>query len=98
VAISRDNAGARARFVAWNFLGIFDLVLAVTMGILNSPSAFGILAGSGPTTLLMSQFPRSLIPTFFVPLYIVLHLLALVRRREISDRKFSTIRQGLVAS
>ena len=47
--------------------------------------SLGILAGSGPTTLLMGEFPRSMIPTFFVPSFILLHLLALLRRKEVGQ-------------
>ena len=68
-------------FIIWNVLGILDLVVAVTMGILNSQSSFGILAGS-TTTALMSVFPRNLIPTFLVPLFVFLHIVALGRNKE----------------
>jgi hypothetical protein len=83
LAISRKSA-SRKRFVAWNALGLLDLFLAVGLGILHSESSVGILVGSGPNTFLMSEFPRSLIPTFFVPVFILLHLLALARRNEIA--------------
>jgi hypothetical protein len=78
-----QQASTRKWFVAWNLLGLADLVVAVASGIMHSGSRLGILAGDGPTTLLMSQFPRALIPTFLVPIYILLHLLALARRGEV---------------
>ncbi len=65
-------------FVVWNVLGSLDLVMAVTLGILASATPVGILAGD-VTTRLMGQFPLSLIPTFFVPLLLILHLIALRR-------------------
>jgi hypothetical protein len=83
LAILRNTPTARKWFVAWNIFGLMDLTLAVIFGILYSQSSLGILAGSGPTTLLMSQFPRSMIPTFFVPSFILLHLLALARRNAV---------------
>ena len=67
-------------FVLWNALGMLDLVMAVTLGILASASPLGILAGE-ITTRAMGTFPLSLIPTFFVPLLIILHLIALGRVR-----------------
>lgn len=82
-AILRQTPGMRKWFVRWNLFGLGDLVLAVTLGILHSPSAVGLFAHAGVTTGLMSELPRSLIPTFFVPLLILLHLLGLARRREI---------------
>ena len=83
VGLAKGTTAASRRFVAWNIFGLLDLVLAMSLGILHSPSTFGILAGSGPTTLLMSELPLSLVPTFFVPVYILLHLLSLARRDEV---------------
>jgi hypothetical protein len=84
-AISRATMPAtRKQFVAWNIFGLLDLVLAVSLGIMHSGGPTGILTGSGPSTLLMSEFPRSLIPTFLVPLFMLLHLLALARRKEVT--------------
>jgi hypothetical protein len=65
-------------FVVWNLLGSFDLLLAVTLGVLASRTPIGILAGD-VTTRPMGQFPLSLIPTFFVPLLLILHLISLSR-------------------
>ena len=58
----------RRTFIVWNLLGTLDLVLAVTLGVLSSATPVGVLAGD-VTTRLMGQFPLSLIPTFFVPLF-----------------------------
>jgi hypothetical protein len=68
-------------FIVWNLLGILDLVLAMTLGVLASASPVGILAGD-VTTRLMGQFPLSLIPTFFVPLLLIFHLISLIRVRK----------------
>ena len=68
----------RKTFVAWNLLGSLDLVNAVSLGVLASATPVGVLAGD-VTTRLMGQFPLSLIPTFFVPLLLIFHLIALSR-------------------
>jgi hypothetical protein len=65
-------------FIVWNVLGSLDLVSAMTLGVLASASPVGILAGD-VTTRLMGQFPLSLIPTFFVPLLLILHLICFAR-------------------
>ncbi len=65
---------ARPAFVLWNVVGILDLVMALALGILASPP--GLLAGA-VTTRVMGTFPLSLIPTFFVPLLIIAHVMAL---------------------
>lgn len=71
----------RRTFILWNLLGTLDLVLAVTLGVLSSATPVGVLAGD-VTTRLMGQFPLSLIPTFFVPLFLILHLISLIRVRK----------------
>ncbi len=65
-------------FVVWNVLGAVDLVTAVSLGVLASASPVGVLAGD-VTTRLMGQFPLSLIPTFFVPLLLIFHVISLSR-------------------
>ena len=67
-------------FVLWNVLGILDLVVAVGMGALGSllaPNAAGVF----PTTI-MSQLPLVLVPAFFVPLFVVLHVIALLQAKH----------------
>jgi hypothetical protein len=68
-------------FIVWNALGSLDLVLAVSLGVLASRTPIGILAWD-VSTRLMGQFPLSLIPTFFVPLLLILHLISLSRVRR----------------
>ncbi|HSA77886.1 MAG TPA: hypothetical protein VLG72_03405 [Nitrospirota bacterium] len=75
--------GLRAAFIAWNVFGLIDLLSAISMGILYSESSFGVLR-TGLSTALMTTFPVNLIPTFFLPLFILFHMLALKRRGEIT--------------
>jgi hypothetical protein len=66
-------------FVAWNLLGILDLVVAVGAGTLVS--WFGIGAGNasmGP----MAQLPLLLIPAFLVPGFVMLHIAAILQARH----------------
>jgi hypothetical protein len=79
-AISSKKNFLKQIFVLWNVLGMLDLVMAVSLGILASAGPLGILAGD-ITTRAMGTFPLSLIPTFFVPLLMILHLIALGRVR-----------------
>ena len=64
-------------FIVWNVLGSLDLVDAMTLGVLASASPVGILGGD-VTTRLMGEFPLSLIPTFFVPLLLIFHLISFI--------------------
>jgi hypothetical protein len=62
----------------WNLLGIADLIVAVATGFLTSPSPFQRFAFDHPNELI-SVFPLVLIPTFLVPLAIVLHIISLIQ-------------------
>jgi hypothetical protein len=59
-------------------LGIADLVVAVSTGFLTSPSRFQMFAFDRPNELI-SMFPLVLIPTFLVPLAILLHIISLIQ-------------------
>lgn len=71
---------ARRAAVAWNVLGIADLIVAVALGFFTSPSAFQLLALDNANALI-TRMPYVLIPTFAVPLSILLHVVALQRLR-----------------
>ena len=77
---SRKTSFPKKTFVVWNVLGLLDLGIAVALGLLASGGPSGVLAGE-VTTAVMGQFPLSLIPTFFVPLLAILHLISLARVR-----------------
>jgi hypothetical protein len=68
-------------FVAWNILGILDLVVAVSTGALSSGFVPGF-AGE-VTTAAMAQLPLVLIPAYLVPLFIMLHLATLFQARRL---------------
>jgi len=72
------------RLITWNSLGLLNLISAVTLGVLCSPSPLGILA-KGVTTQALGQFPLVLIPTFFVPLLVIFHLISISRARYLDD-------------
>ena len=92
-AISSKNNFPTRVFVLWNVLGMFDLVMAVSLGVLASASPLGILAGA-ITTEVMGKFPLSLIPTFFVPVLIIFHLIALGRVHQSTRRSSEGIETG----
>jgi hypothetical protein len=94
-ALGRNPSGARKVFTAWNLFGLADLLIAVATGVLHSASSIGLLAGSGPTTAIMTRLPMLLVPTFFVPLFILLHLIALARRSEVGSDAASAPYGGL---
>lgn len=64
--------------VIWNVVGILDLVAAVALGFLTSPSPLQLLALEAPNRLI-TAFPLVLVPVFAVPLSVLLHLTVLKR-------------------
>jgi len=64
-------------YAAWTAFGVLDLIVAVALGILHSGTVGG---PTGPiTTAVIGTVPLSLIPTFFVPLTMILHIAAAYR-------------------
>jgi len=71
-------AGNAERKASYKLLGMLDLVTAVTLGVLASPAPVGIL-GHGVTTEAMTLLPLSVIPTFAVPLLLILHIISIAQ-------------------
>jgi hypothetical protein len=69
----RNGTASRKWLLVWNTWGFMDLVSAITMGVLYSNGPLGLLSAGTVTTRLMVTFPVSLIPTFFVPLFLLVH-------------------------
>jgi hypothetical protein len=80
-ALASERPHARRLFLAWNIFGVVDLVTAVTLGVAHSPTPFGFLATT-PSTGVLAAYPFSLIPSFFVPLALILHFVGLARLRR----------------
>ena len=81
-------AGSRA-FVVWNALGILDLVVAVGTGAASA----SLLAGytGGVDTSPMTRLPLVLIPAFFVPLFVLLHVTAFLQAAEYGGRRMQGV-------
>jgi hypothetical protein len=76
VAWKLANPSHRRAFIFWQALGITDLVLAVGLGTtarLLDPEA---------SMAAMTVLPLSLIPTFFVPLLLMLHVISIAQARS----------------
>ena len=66
----------RNAFIAWQLLGILDLVNAVGVG-----TTAGLLSPQGPTMAALTVLPLSLIPTFLVPLFLIFHVICIAQAR-----------------
>jgi hypothetical protein len=62
----------RRRAIVWNWLGVADLVVAISLGMMTSPGPAHVL-NVVPSSVVLTQFPMALIPTFLVPLALTLH-------------------------
>ena len=88
-ALARHGADrARGRVLAWCALGITDLVVAVACGFLSAPSAFQQLALDNPNAAITGS-SLVLIPTFAVPVSMILHVYVIARLRARADAAVS---------
>ena len=78
---TRGRLGIRLA-LAWNVMGLLALTNVVTRAVLTSPGPFNLIHAEVPN-LMFGTFPFMYIPGFFVPLAVVLHVLAI---RAISSR------------
>jgi hypothetical protein len=82
--LTREPGFAASRkFVTWNVLGIVDLIVAVTVGAVV-PLLFPNMVSAIPTGA-MTRLPLVLIPGFFVPGYLILHMIALAQSRRVAS-------------
>ena len=78
--LAQKAAGAHRAAYAWCLFEIADLAVAVTMGAMTAPGLPHLLALDAPN-LLITSYPLVMIPTFAVPLALMLHGLVLLRLR-----------------
>jgi len=77
LAQNRPRA-ARRVILAWNTVGLADLVAAVGLGVTSAPGPLHLIHAE-PTTALMTTLPWLLIPGFLVPLLASTHLAVFYR-------------------
>ena len=76
--LAQKAIGAHRAAYVWCLFGIADLVVAIAMGALTSPGRVHLLALDAPN-LLVTAYPLVMVPTFAVPLALMLHGLVLLR-------------------
>jgi hypothetical protein len=79
--VRQPGFATSAAFTRWNLLGILDLVVAVSIGALGALFATG--APGEISSAPMATLPLLLIPAFLVPLFFMLHIAALLQRRQL---------------
>ena len=77
VAMKLAQPGHRKEFIAWNALGILDLVVAVTTGTTSR-----LVHPHGLAADAMTVLPLSIVPTFLVPLFLIMHIIVIAQARR----------------
>ena len=84
------NPAHRGGFILWQLLGIADLVNALALGTLS-----GIIDPHGISTAALTVLPVSYIPTFAVPVFLILHIIAIAQARRWPVAAFAATGAGL---
>jgi hypothetical protein len=71
---TRGRSGMKLALI-WNVLGLLSLTNVVIRAVLTAPGPFNLIHAEVPN-LMIGTFPFMFIPGFFVPLAVVLHVLA----------------------
>lgn len=93
VAMKLAKPDHRKSFILWQVLGISDLVMAVTLG-----TTAGLFNPHGIATNAMTVLPLSLIPTFAVPLLLILHVICIAQARRWQAEPYSRVGEQLRSS
>jgi hypothetical protein len=93
VAMLLANPGHRRSFIFWQVLGILDLVLAMTLG-----TSARLIEPHGITTSAMLVLPMSLIPTFAVPLLLILHIICIAQAQRWPEQRYAGVPKQVPSS
>ena len=93
VALKLANPRNRKSFIVWQLLGITDLVTAVGSGVTAQ-----FINPHGIATTAMTVLPMSLIPTFAVPLFMILHFISIAQARQWQEQRYPRVGEQLQSS
>ena len=93
VALKLTDPNHRKSFIFWQLLGITDLVLAVGSGVTAR-----LFNPQGIATSAMTVLPMSLIPTFAVPLFMILHFISIAQARQWHSQPYPRVVNPLQTS
>jgi hypothetical protein len=88
VATKWATPAHRKSFIFWQLLGVADLMTAMVTGAAGRfirPEEF--TGANGIATTPMTVLPLSLIPTFGVPLFLILHIICIAQARRWPERE-----------
>jgi len=93
VALKLADPRHKKSFIFWQFLGITDLVMAVGNGVTAQ-----LINPHGISTGAMTVLPMSLIPTFAVPLFLILHFISIAHARQWQEHQYPRVAEPLRSS
>lgn len=85
-ALTVGAPDAYRRLVWANFIGIGDIVMAVSLGIMTSTGFAHVLSQDAPN--IINDYPLALFPAYFVPIFLGFHLISISLMR--AERKGRT--------
>lgn len=93
VAMKLADPSHRKTFIFWQMLGVLDLVTAMALGTTASRiNPLGISTGAN------AVLPLSLIPTFGVPLFMILHFISIAHARQWQEQTYPSVGEPLPSS
>ncbi len=85
---------AESAAYAWCLFGIADLVVATATGALTTPGRIHLVSLDAPNVLVTS-YPLVMIPTFAVPVSIILHTMCLWKLKRLQTNALATQTAGV---
>jgi hypothetical protein len=92
-ALSLANPSHRKSFILWQVLGVLDLVSAVALG-----TSARLIEPHGVATNAMLVLPMSLIPTFAVPLLLILHIICIAQAQRWPEQEYAGVSKQVPSS
>jgi hypothetical protein len=75
----RGKPGWGKWVLAWNVIGFADFMSAITLGVTSQQGSPLQIFVDAPGTGILGQLPWRFIPSYFVPLYIMIHVALFIR-------------------
>jgi hypothetical protein len=75
----RSKPGWDKWVLAWNVIGFADFISAITLGVTSQSGSPFQLFNDLPGTSILSELPWRFIPSYFVPLYLMIHVALFIR-------------------
>jgi hypothetical protein len=75
----RAKPGWEKWVLGWNVVGFTDFMIAVGLGITSQPGSPLQIFTELPGTAILGQLPWRFIPSYFVPLYLMIHVALFIR-------------------